>query len=270
MVFRTHVGLNALTESASTSPYVFASFVATDKGDGFDARFVADEVDRLRTTVNDIEDAVGKTSLSGELGDDQGSARDTLTGFEEECVPGGDGHGNAPKGTHSREVEGANGSTNTQGHPTVIRVHIFGHFEDVSFDELRCAHRIFDDLHATEDIPHSVSMRLAILLNDDIGQVTLVGADEFGKIGEDLLPGKDAGLAPLLEGRVGAIESLLQLFCSGLRCLGDQLLRRWIMHIEERTGGALYELAMDVIGQCNGRLGAFKACKERVLTHSAR
>lgn len=73
VVLCAEVGLHALSVGGTALEDVLAGFVAADEGDGLDCGLVEDEVDGVGGAMDDVQNSVGKTGLSSELGDDHGS-----------------------------------------------------------------------------------------------------------------------------------------------------------------------------------------------------
>lgn len=105
MVLGSQVGLDAFPVLSSPVPDVFPGDVGPDKGDGFDTRVVAQEVDGLRSTVNERDDAGGDAGHGSQFDEHGGGARVALRGFDEEGVSRPDGDRQSPQRDHRREVE---------------------------------------------------------------------------------------------------------------------------------------------------------------------
>jgi hypothetical protein len=105
MILGSQVGLDAFTVLASPVPDVFPGHVGSDKGDGFDTRVVAQEVDGLGSTVDEGNDAGGHAGHGSQFNEHGGGTRVALGGFDEEGVTCPDGDRQSPQRDHRREVE---------------------------------------------------------------------------------------------------------------------------------------------------------------------
>ena len=72
-------------------------------------------IDRIRSTDNEIQHAVGQSCFIGQLHFADRAERHLFTGLEDERVAAGDGHGPHPHGHHDREVEWRDAGAHTKG-----------------------------------------------------------------------------------------------------------------------------------------------------------
>mmetsp|Transcript_8214 Transcript_8214/g.21518 ORF Transcript_8214/g.21518 Transcript_8214/m.21518 type:complete len:309 (+) Transcript_8214:400-1326(+) len=105
MILRAEIGLDTLAVRATSLIDVLARRVTADERDGLDLGSVADEVDGVVLAMDDVEHAVGKASLEGELGEAHGCERHSLRGLHHIRVSARDAHREHPQRYHGWEVE---------------------------------------------------------------------------------------------------------------------------------------------------------------------
>ena len=96
----------------------------TDERDGVDVRVVADEVDGVVLSVDDVDDPVRHAGLLHEF--DQGHAGRgvALRGLHDVGVAADGGHGKHPEGDHGGEVEGCDPGADAQRRAVGGQVHV--------------------------------------------------------------------------------------------------------------------------------------------------
>src|SRR5262249_797823 len=77
-------------------------------------RMIAESVDDVGATVDEIDDAFGQAGLLEEFVDAVHGERNALGGLEDEGVSTGDGVGQKPERNHRREVEGDDGGDHAE------------------------------------------------------------------------------------------------------------------------------------------------------------
>lgn len=103
------VRLDSLSVCTSAVVDVLACDVAADERDGLDSRFVADEVDRVDTSMDDVEDTLWQTGTLAELSDDTRCTWIPLGWLQHEGVAGRNGHWYGPQWNHRGASCGTSG-----------------------------------------------------------------------------------------------------------------------------------------------------------------
>ena len=207
VILGSQIRLDAFPVFARSIPDVFARGVGPDKGDGLDARVVAQKIDRLGTSVDERDDTCGDTRTGGEFDEHGRRSGITFGRFDEERVTGPDGDRQGPQRDHGRKVEPVrrdrvvvsrawhmqdvsidapdpdpysrtDGGPYAQRAPPDIRIHIRRHLQLVARQHLwQGAHRVYH-LETSEDVPLGVCKRLALFEDDGLGEVVVVLPDE--------------------------------------------------------------------------------------------
>ena len=164
--------------------------VTTHKANSPHSRRITNKVDRVRSTVNDVDDSLGDSSLGSQLGNDHRCAWVPLRRLQEEGVSSHDSHRDGPKGNHGGEVEGGDGGDYSEGGTTNVGVHTLGDFLVLALECVGDGACGLDYLESTENVAHGVWEGLALLEDDRVGEGGLVLVDQclqavFGG-GEDI------------------------------------------------------------------------------------
>jgi len=126
VVLSRHVRLDTLAILGTAVVDVAASLVRTDEGDGLDVVVVAQEVDGVDGTVNDVDNTIWKTGILGQLDEHHGSSWIALRWLQEHGVTGGNSHWEHPEWDHGWEVERADTSGDTEWGAVAVAVQILG------------------------------------------------------------------------------------------------------------------------------------------------
>jgi len=256
VVLGSHVGLDALAICSGASVDVLTSGVGTDEGDSADARIIAEVVDGVMSTVNDVEHTIGETSLLSKASEDERSGRSLLGGLHDHGVTAGVGDGEHPEGNHSREIEGADAGHDTKGLAIRVSVDIAGELlESLTLEVRSKTARVLDDFETTEDGTLSISNDLTVLSDNGIDQSLLVVADELLKLEHVALAHANGGVTPSRECSSGSISSGLQLLRSGLGNESSNLASSRVDNLEPLVSVGLHELTIDEERQLRNRVG---------------
>lgn len=145
---------------------VLTSLIASHKGDSLDVFVIADEVDSVLRSVDNIEHACRDTSLLSKLCKDHGRTGVLLGWLDDAGVSNDIGEWEHPKRDHSGKVEGCDTSNNTKRFTDGVSVHIGGNFEMVAHDHMRKGAGSLNDLQTSENITTGISESLALLQSD--------------------------------------------------------------------------------------------------------
>ncbi|MNZ71769.1 hypothetical protein D3C78_901350 [compost metagenome] len=246
VVLGAHHALRALAVLRGAVVDVGADLGRADEGHRLDVRVIADQVDRLGAAVDHVEHARRDAGLQRQLGQAHGDHRVLLGGLEDEGVAGGDGHREHPQRDHRREVErgdaGAHAQRLQQGVGVDAAGDVVGQLAELQVAD---AGGVLDHLQAAEHVAFGVRQGLALFGGEDRGQLLHVLADQLLVLEEDACAGADRGLAPGLEGGLGAGHGGVHLVLSGEGHAGQHFLGGRVDHVAPLGGGGLDELAVD-------------------------
>ena len=252
MVLGSHVALDPLSVVSTPLVNVCSGIVTTDKGDCPDFWRIQDTVDRIMSTVNDVEHPVWDTSFLGQLGKDHGCTGSPFRWLENKSVTSSERGGDRPEWdwsqrlfwirsrrlAHGGKVEGANGGGDTKGISNTVRVHILCNLDVLSLEQSGDGRERVHDLQTSEHISHGIGVRLALFYRDSRRDFRLVLADQglvpvvsrarppsHHLLEENVLAREQRGLFPSLESVVGDLEGFPQFRWGGLRGPRHNLLR---------------------------------------------
>lgn len=223
--------LDTLSVAGTTVVDVVTSLVASDEGDGLDVLIIADKVDCVPGTVDNVQNTGGDASLLGELGKDHGCAGVLLGGLNNTGVSDDVGKGEHPEGDHGGEVEGGDTGNDTKGLADGVGVHVGGDLQGVTHEQVRDGASRLDDLETTENIAAGIGQGLALLQGDRVGNSVHVVADQELEVEHLALTVEDRGLLPGLEGLSSRVGSVLELLRGGLGDQGNNLLGGLLDHV---------------------------------------
>lgn len=122
MVLGTHVHLSAFAGGTGAGVDVFSGVVGSDERYGTDVGVIADVIDGLFSSVDDVDNTIWDTALLEQVDDELTGVRNTLGRLADEGVSGGDGQGVHPERYHGGEVVGGNTSTDSKGSSVGLNV----------------------------------------------------------------------------------------------------------------------------------------------------
>ena len=222
-----------------------------DEGDGVDPGVGEDVGDQVAITCEDVEHAVGQAGLLVEAGDDQRRGGRRGGGLQDEGVAGGHGDGVHPHRHHDGEVEGADARDHADGLADGVDVDAGGDVEGVFAlqRDVDAAGKI-EGFAATLDLADGVGVVLAVLLDDRLGQLVLVGEHQLAHLEHDGGALGEGNLGPFLLGRLGAGDGVVEVSWAGRHQLTDDLAGGGVLdgnHVGRLTlvGGAV-----DPVGDC--------------------
>lgn len=216
--------LDTLAVARATLVNVFTSLVRSNKGDGLNVLVIADEVDSVLGSVNDVEDTGRNTGLLSKLSQNHSSTRVLLGGLEDAGVANDVGKREHPEGNHGREVEGGNTTDNTERLANGVGIHIGGDLEVITQQQVGDGTGRLNDLKTTENITTGIGQGLALLQSDRVSNPVHVVTDQELKVEHLALAVKDRGFLPGLEGLSGRVGSILELLRGSLGDQGNNLL----------------------------------------------
>lgn len=170
--------LDTLAVAGATLVDVVTSLVTSDKTDGLDVLVVADEVDSVLGTVDNVQDTSGDASLLGKLGEDHGGTGVLLRGLEDAGVTNDVGQGEHPERNHGGEVEGSDTGNDTEGLADGVGVHVGSDLEVVAEEHVGDGAGRLNNLETAEDITTSIGKGLALLESDRVSDPVHVIADQ--------------------------------------------------------------------------------------------
>ena len=171
---------------------------------------VEKRVDCGFTAVDQTHYAFGQAGFLQQFVDTAHGERDTLGGFEDEGVAGGDGVGQIPEGDHAGKVEGHDGGGDAEGLANHHLVDAAGDvFEIVALHHHGDAAGDFDVLNRAAHFGFGLGEGLAVFLSDDAGDVVDVVLEQHLQLEQrlDAVFGRRA--APFGEGGGGGFDGLV-------------------------------------------------------------
>lgn len=90
--YHTNPYLDTLSICATTSMDIFSGVIRSNETDRFDAGLIADEVDCINASVNNIEYSLGDAGLFGKLGKDHHCSGILFGGLDDTGIASCDGH----------------------------------------------------------------------------------------------------------------------------------------------------------------------------------
>jgi hypothetical protein len=131
---------------------VMTSLVTANKGDGLDVLIIADEVDGVLGSMDNIEDTCGDTGLLGKLSEDHSRTRILLRWLDDAGVSNDVSKREHPERDHGRKVERSDTGNDTKRLADGIGIHVSGNFEVVAQEHMRDSTGSLDNLQTTENI----------------------------------------------------------------------------------------------------------------------
>ncbi|MNQ69586.1 hypothetical protein D3C85_841940 [compost metagenome] len=233
-----------------------------DEGHGLDVRVVADQVHRVDAAVDDVEYTLGYTGFQRQFHQAHGHQRVLLGRLEDEGIAGGDGHREHPQRDHRREVErgdaGAHAQRLQQGVGVDAVGHVVGQFAHLQIAD---AGGVLDHFQAAEHVTFGIRQGLALLGGQQGGQFLDVLADQLLVLEEDTGTGTDRGLAPGLEGLLGAGNGGVHFLGGGEGDAGQDFLGGRVDHVTPLGCARFDEFAVDEkLDAWNAGRGHFQFC----------
>ncbi len=227
--------------------------VAGDRGraherDGLDVRVLQEAVDGHLVAVHDVEHAVRQPGFRQQLGDLEGGRRVLLGRLQHERVAARDGDGEHPHRHHRREVERRDARDDPERLADGRDVHAARHLRRQLALELDVdATGQVDDLQAAGHLAERVTVHLAVLGGDQLGDGVPVGVQQRPELEEDRGPLGQRGLAPGGVGLLGGGDRRVHLVHRGERDLRRHRAGRRVGHRPVRARGAFDGLAADPV-----------------------
>lgn len=229
--------LDTLAIAGATLMDVVTSLVTSDEANGLDVLVVANKVDSVLGTVNNVQDTSGDAGLLGKLSKDHGGAGVLLRGLEDAGVTDDVGQGEHPERDHGGEVEGSDTGNDTEGLADGVGVHVGGDLKVITEEQVGDGAGRLDNLKTAEDITTSIGKGLALLESDGVSDPVHVVADQELEIEHLALAVEDGGLLPGLEGLSGRVGSVLELLRGSLRNQSDDFLGGLKCMVAHKEGG---------------------------------
>uniref|UniRef100_A0A182PXR4 Uncharacterized protein n=1 Tax=Anopheles epiroticus TaxID=199890 RepID=A0A182PXR4_9DIPT len=246
VVLGAHISLYALSITSGTVVNVLARLIGTYKGYRPNVRVVADKVDRVVRTMNDVHHTGRAAGLVQHLHQQHCRARDTLGRFDDACVAARDRYREHPQRNHGGEVERCNTGRYTERQRVRVRIHVLRNVWHGFTHLQRCdAAAVLHHLQSTQNITLGIDQRFALLLGDVFRQLRHVVADNVLQLEHDLLSAQDRRLAPGLVCLLGRFHRCLHFI---LRAFGNTryyLVRGRIVQIDPVVRLRIDELAID-------------------------
>nr|WP_254801958.1 hypothetical protein [Kitasatospora sp. SUK 42] len=205
-------GLHALAVAGAGLVDVAGDRGGADEADGLDVRVLQQAVHGHLVAVHDVEDAVRQAGLLPQSGQEVGRGRVLLGGLHHDGVAGRDGDREEPHRHHGREVERRDDRDRAERLADRVDVDAGGRLlGEAALEQLRDAAGVLDDLQAAGDLAQRVRVHLAVLGDDDRGQLVAAGVQQLTEGEEHRRPLGHRGGAPLGEGRGGGGHGLVDL-----------------------------------------------------------
>ena len=222
-----------------------------DEGDRVDARVGQDIGDQVAVTSQHVEHAVGQPGFLVEAGDDQRRGGGRGGGLQDERVAGGDGDGVHPHRHHDRKVEGADARDHADGLADGVDVHTGRDVEGVLALERHVdAAGEVEGLAAALDLADGVGVVLAVLLDDGLGQLVLVGEHQFTHLEHDGGALGEGDLRPLLLRFGGDGDGVVEVSLAGGQDFADGLAGGWVLDGDGVGRLPLVGRAVYPVGDC--------------------
>ncbi len=172
-------------------------------------------------------------------------------GLQDEGVAGGHGDGVHPHRHHDGEVEGADAGDHADGLADGVDVDAGGDVEGVLAlqGDVDAAGEV-EGFAATLDLTDGVGVVLAVLLDDRLGQLVLVGQHQFAHLEHDGGALGEGNLGPLLLGRLGAGDGVVEVGRAGGYQFTDDLAGGGVLDGDRVGRLALVGGAVDPVGDC--------------------
>ena len=222
-----------------------------DEGDRVDARVGQDIGDQVAVTSQHVEHAVGQPGFLVEAGDDQRRGGGRGGGLQDERVAGGDGDGVHPHRHHDRKVEGADARDHADGLADGVDVDAGGDVEGVFAlqRDVDAAGEV-EGFAATLDLADGVGVVLAVLLDDGLGQLVLVGEHQFTHLEHDGGALGEGDLRPLLLRFGGDGDGVVEVSLAGGQDFADGLAGGWVLDGDGVGRLPLVGRAVYPVGDC--------------------
>src|SRR3989344_1689665 len=246
VVLRAHHALCAFAVLRGAVVDVSADLGRTHEGHGLDVRMITNQVHRIDAAVDDVEYALGYTGLQRQFDEAHGHEWVLLGRLEDEGVAGGDGHREHPQWDHRREVERGDAGAHAQRLHQGVGVDAVGAVAgQLAPLQVTDGGGVLDHFQAAEHITFGIRQGLALFGGEQGGQFLDVLADQLLVFEEDPRAGADRGLAPGLEGFLGAGHGGIHFFGGGEWHTSEDFLGGRVDHVTPLGTARFDELAVD-------------------------
>ncbi|MNO89743.1 hypothetical protein D3C76_812360 [compost metagenome] len=234
----------------------------THEGHGLDVRVVANQVHRIDATMDDVEHSLGYTGLQRQFNQAHGHQWVLLGRLEDKGVAGSDGHREHPQRDHRREVERGDAGAHAQRLHQGIGVDTVGNvIGQLTHLQVTDGGGVLDHLQTAEHITFGIRQGLALFGGEQGGQFLDVLADQLLVFEEDPRAGADRGLAPGLEGFLGAGHGGVHFLGGGEGYASQDFLSGRVDHVAPLGGARFDEFAVDEeLDAWNAGRGHFQFC----------
>ena len=247
MVLGTSEGEHLLVESTGATGNDLCDLGGSNESDSLNLGVVNQGSDGFNSSVDNVDNTIGKTGLLEELDHAVDSEGDLLGRLEDVGVSASNGDGESPEGNHGREVERHDRSDNSEGTTLITASNSTADLQKLALDELGHAESILDGLVTLVDIAKSLGLVLSMLEDNNISELVRMLHHELVEADEDLNTTLDGQSAPAYESLGSGLDSGLNV--AGVRegNLSDDgaVMRR--SHIHVLSGFGLDILVIDVV-----------------------
>ncbi|CAB4584153.1 unannotated protein [freshwater metagenome] len=184
----------------------------TDERDRVNPGVRQQPVDGFLVTIENREDAIGKTGFLPQFTEPNRGRRVFFGGLEDDGVSRGNGNGEKPHRHHGGEVEGRDDTDDAERLTNRIDIDTGRGVLGVRpFNEVRNTTRELNNLLTTRDFAEGIREDLAVLGGQNLGEFALLGIEQFAEIKEDRLATRNRGVAPFGIRRISAGNGLLDI-----------------------------------------------------------
>ncbi len=120
----------------------------------------------------------------------------------------------------------------------------------MAFEQFRDAAGIFNDLKAANNLAHGVRDGFAVLDGDHLGELAVIGFDQFPELEHDAGPAQRGYLTPFQIGVMGDLNRLIDLGFGGQINLCDRFADGRIEHILLAAGCSGNHFAINPVTYC--------------------